>query len=469
MLSVITGHIGWYGACVGSVLLLKLLLSIPIARRRQPQLPGQAPDLVTAAIITVYNEDPATLRRCLDSLLAQTRLPQAITVVDDASVDRDAVAVAHSYTAPFRALGVDYAVIEFTENQGKRHGLAAGFKRSWRADIYMCVDSDTVLAPDATEQALRGFADPRVQCVTGLVLALNRSTNLLTRLIDMRYVNAFLGERVAYSRLGSVLCACGSLALYRGPVVRRNLTDFLYQDWLFRPAIAGDDRRLTFYCLMEGRAIIQPAAVAWTAVPERLPHYLRQQTRWTKSFLRESLLMVATSPRRPCWWLNLIELATWMLFTGALIVAVATLALQPQWWALAVSYLAYVCAAAWVRSLHYMRGAARVPRRERVATFLAAPLYAVMNLVLLVPLRLWAIGTMRDSSWGTRKRVEVTDAAQPMPEDAGPAPASPETAPMLRALSGPRSAATVEPPAEKPSVEAPVEPPVAPTWARVGA
>ena len=30
--------------------------------------------------------------------------------------------------------------------------------------------------------------------VTGLVLAHNRGTNLLTRLIDMRYVNAFLGE-----------------------------------------------------------------------------------------------------------------------------------------------------------------------------------------------------------------------------------------------------------------------------------
>src|SRR5690606_10156552 len=149
---------------------------------------------------------------------------------------------------------------------------------------------DTVLARDAVEQAMRPFADERVQCVTGLVLALNRRRNLLTRLIDMRYVNAFLGERVAYSRLGSVLCACGSLAMYRGPVVRENLADFLNQRFLGAPATAGDDRRLTFCCLMAGKAVIQPRAVAWTAVPERLTHYLRQQVRWTKSFIREGLL-----------------------------------------------------------------------------------------------------------------------------------------------------------------------------------
>jgi glycosyltransferase involved in cell wall biosynthesis len=39
-----------------------------------------------AVVITLYNEDLAAFGRCLDSLLAQTRLPDAVTV-DDCSPD----------------------------------------------------------------------------------------------------------------------------------------------------------------------------------------------------------------------------------------------------------------------------------------------------------------------------------------------------------------------------------------------
>lgn len=399
-------EIGWYGLAVGTILAIKLLLSIPV-RRRRPTCAEEPSGLSVAAVITVYNEDPRVLHACLDSLIRQTRLPDSVTVIDDCSSDPSAADLAEASAPYFRALGIAFDVVRFPVNRGKRVGLGVGFLRHREADVYLCVDSDTVLARDAVEVALRPFADPRVQCVTGLVLALNRTTNLLTRLIDMRYVNAFLGERVAYSRLGSVLCACGSLALYRGPVVRDALPDFLNQTFLGVPATAGDDRRLTFYCLMAGRAVIQPRAVAWTAVPERLTHYLRQQARWTKSFIREGLLMLGTSPRRPCWWLNIVELVTWAAFTSALIVAVATLALNPHWWTIAAGYLAYLCAASWLRSVHYLRSAPGVPPVDRALTFGAAPLYALMNLTMLIPLRLYALATMRNTSWGTRSRVEV--------------------------------------------------------------
>lgn len=163
-------------AAVAALLAFKLLLSLPRRRQRPALWPGK-PRITVAAIITVYNEDPDTLRSCLDSLFAQSRPPDAITIVDDASSDRRAVEVAHMYEGLFHLVGVDYAVVEFTQNKGKRHGLAAGFERSPDVDVYMCVDSDTVLVPEATDEALRPFASRRVHCVTGLVLALNRGTN----------------------------------------------------------------------------------------------------------------------------------------------------------------------------------------------------------------------------------------------------------------------------------------------------
>ncbi|GGZ80385.1 glycosyltransferase [Streptomyces echinoruber] len=403
-------HLSTYGIAVGSVLLAKLLLSVRRTRRGRRTAWRPGPPFTIAAVITVYNEAPEMLRRCLVSLLQQTRQPQMVTVVDDASRDMSAAAVVRDLHRVFTAAGIELRFIRFPVNRGKRHGLAAGFTQAPDADLYLCVDSDTVLDEHAVDEAVRPFSKRRVNAVTGLVLAHNRARNLLTRLIDMRYVNAFLGERVAYGRLGSVLCACGSLALYRGWVVRKYLDDFLNQTFLGRPATFGDDRRLTFYCLLEGLSVIQPTALAWTDVPERLGHYTRQQIRWGKSFIRESLLMLGTwRILRVCWWLSLLELIMWATFTAALIAALVAAAVHPAGPAILAGYLAYACAMAWLRSLHYLRAAARVPLADRVMTFAAAPLYALLNLGLLLPLRLWSLATLRDNAWGTRhKGAEIT-------------------------------------------------------------
>ncbi len=417
-------HMHWYGVAVGTLLGAKLLLSV--RRRRRPTLMFRqtSPPLTVHGVVTVYNEAPEMLRRCLESLLGQTLPSQSLTVVDDCSADESAGALVARMRPRFEQAGIDLSFIRFPDNRGKRHGLAAGFLQEPRADVYLCVDSDTVLDEHAVAELSEPFAKRRVQCVTGLVLAHNRATNLLTRLIDMRYVNAFLGERVAYSRLGSVLCACGSLAMYRGQVVRKHLDDFLDQRFLGRPATFGDDRRLTYYCLTEGLSLIQPSAVGYTDVPERLGHYIRQQIRWGKSFIREGFLLLAKfRVLRTYWWLNLVEIATWVAFTAGLLTALVAIVLHPTAWPLLAAYVGYMCVMAWVRSVHYLRGAAMVGPVDRVLTFLAAPLYALLNLGLLLPLRLWSLATLRSTGWGTRGRIEVGAGAGPQvpPADGDPA------------------------------------------------
>jgi len=205
-------HLGWYGTAVLSVISAKLLLSLlagPIT------VTGIAEERLrrykVAAVVTCMNEDPAVFARCLSSILDSSRLPAAVTVIDDGSTSTACSNIARTLGPAFLAAGVDYQLIVFPENRGKRAGLAAGFRRTWDADIYLCVDSDTILHPEALANGLRPFRDRRVQATTGAVFAANRTRNILTRLIDMRYCYAFLGERAAYSVLGSVLCVCGSV------------------------------------------------------------------------------------------------------------------------------------------------------------------------------------------------------------------------------------------------------------------
>jgi hyaluronan synthase len=402
-------RLDWYGAAVMTLLGAKLILSLlasPPARGRPVRRTGVSHHVAT--IVAMYNEDPGALDACLASLCAQTVAPASLTVVDDGSKDGRAVARARAWERAFAARGIRYRVIVFNRNLGKRHALAAGFDLDPDADVYACVDSDTVLAADALERALVPFSRRRVTAVTGCVLAGNRDTNLLTRLIDLRYASAFLYERAAYSFLGSVLCCCGSLALYRGWVVHKYLDDFLDQQFLGRACTYGDDRRLTYYCLREGQAVLASDAVAWTLVPVRMSHFLRQQLRWSKSFFRESVLMLkSVRPTRMCWWLTFVEIVTWLGFTTALLYALVIRPLlaghfEPLTYVIAVLLLAYVRAGHFVSAHH-----PGMTWRERVGTLLIAPLYGVIHMTVLLPLRLVALSRLRDTAWGTRKAVEV--------------------------------------------------------------
>lgn len=407
------GHLsvrpGWYTIGVSALISIKLVLSL--LARPAPDTPAAREALAgahVAAIITLYNEDPAAFSRCLDTILAQTRLPDSLTVVDDCSGDPACAELARARAHEFEARDVAFTLIRFGENRGKREGLAAGIRNWPAAFAYLCIDSDTLLGERVVEQLLTPLARPRVQAVTGCVLAANRTRNLLTRLIDLRYAYAFLGERAAYSVLGSVLCVCGSIAMYRGTTARKYLDRLTGQRFLGVPCTYGDDRHMTFWCLKEGHVVLAPEAVGWTLVPERMGHFLRQQLRWSKSFFRESVWMLGRmSPARVCWWLTLIEVGTWLGFTSALLYSVAVRPVISGHVAI-VAYLFSALLLSYARSGHYSE--ADHPGMGwpgRVGTLLLAPLYGLIHMTLLLPLRLVALATLRDNGWGTRKHVEV--------------------------------------------------------------
>jgi hyaluronan synthase len=345
--------------------------------------------------VPVFNEDPATFVRCLQSLQSQSLRPARVFVVDDGSVTR----ACYEAALAFAAHDPTVTVHRFDANQGKRHAQAWGFRQA-STDVVVTVDSDTVLHPDAILELVRPLGDARVSGVCGYARGLNRKRTLLTRLIDLRYTNSFLYERAAYSVLGSVLCSTGVLSAYRRDVVMDNIDDYLDQTFLGTEVHYGDDRRLTAYGLRRGRVVLQDSAIALTTLPERLPQFVRQQVRWNKSFFRESLLLLRQSrPTRIAWWLGGAELGYWMILTTMLLwsVVIRPLITQtpPTW-----QYAAFVALMAYARSIRMIGDRGRL----FPLSFLLAPLYGFLNLVLLVPLRFYSLLRLRDGSWGTRKR-----------------------------------------------------------------
>ena len=157
--------------------------------------------------------------------------------------------------------------------------------------------------------------------------------------------------------------------------------------------------------------MLVPDVLVYTAAPERLGHYLRQQVRWSRSFIRESLWAVLHLPlRRPPVWLALAELTSWLLLTATLLVAtvVAPALGAKVTLTTCAAYVGFTAAIAWLRSVRWFD--ATTPgegRRAQLTTFAIAPLYAVLHVFLLLPLRFVALVTLRTTSWGTRKVVEV--------------------------------------------------------------
>jgi GT2 family glycosyltransferase len=112
-----------------------------------------------ASVVICSKDRPASLRRCLSSLTKQSRLPDEIIVVDNASNDDSTRKVAAEANVLY--LWEDRGGLDTARNTGV---LAA------REDIIAFTDDDVILHPRWLERIVCAFDNDAVMAVTGLVL-----------------------------------------------------------------------------------------------------------------------------------------------------------------------------------------------------------------------------------------------------------------------------------------------------------
>lgn len=386
-----------------------LLALLPDRMQRRVVGSGPAPvGLSVAALVPVYNEDPAALRRCLRSFLEQTRRPQTVVVVDDGSTAADYEEVREWFHAEAAPLGVR-AVWTRTPNRGKRHAQVEGVRRTPDADVYVTVDSDSILDRRAIANGLVPFGDPAVQSVAALILTTNYRQTLLARWMDVYCLGLQLFERSAFSRMRAVMVNSGGCALYRAAVLRDNVDVYLSETILGRPVQFSDDSMLTLFALRRGRAVQREDCFAFTLMPATLDHHVRQQVRWMRgSFIRSIWRMRYLPVARAAYWLHLVK---WMLY----VLAVATLVhlavdgALTQWETFASGAAAAVALYVMAVLRYVLVIRSDQGHAQRWLTFATAPLAALWGLTVLRVMRWYAIATFARTGWGTRAEVEVRD------------------------------------------------------------
>jgi hyaluronan synthase len=362
--------------------------------------------LRTLVHVPVFNEDAVYLERCLLSILLQTWLPGGVFVTDDGS-KMDYSQVRARFEALAAAVGVPVEWVR-TPNRGKRHAQAIAVEAHPEVDVFITVDSDTTLDPRAIEEGMKPLADPSVYSVAGLILPRNSQENFLTRIIDMWWTPSQLVDRSSLSTMGAVLVNSGVLAFYRGELMRGNLDGYLNETFFGRPVEFSDDSILTMYALERGKAVQQPTAFAFTAMPENMSHHVRQYVRWMRgamirSFWRFKYLRVSGY----AFWAHIVGWVQWVIATSlflVLFVVQPVLSLRYDWALYLIPLLI-----AYGQGLRYFTvRRSDQSRWSQFLTYMLTPVTAVWVFVGLRVIRWYGMVTCLRTGWGTRTKIEVS-------------------------------------------------------------
>ncbi len=192
-----------------------------------------------------------------------------IVVVDDGSTDDMADGARR-----FASKHAGVLVLSRKERGGKSSALnwALGYTR---AEIIVCVDTDSHLSDTSLWEIVQPFTDPTVGAVSACVAARNPFVNLCTWLQAYEYRQTIFMGRMMQERLGMLAIVSGAFGAFR-----RSLLEQLGA-WDVGP---GEDGDLTLRILKAGyRVAVAPLAFCLTDVPTGWKRLFNQRKRWDRT------------------------------------------------------------------------------------------------------------------------------------------------------------------------------------------
>lgn len=367
--------------------------------------------LTVCVVIPAYNEDPAALTLSIRSLFEQTRLPDIVHIIDDGSSDPESLRVPRAELARYGRLnpGVDTHWTR-TANAGKRHAQAVAFMQHLHtADVFITMDSDTVLDRKCIDEAMQPLVHKKVMSVAAMTLTYNVN-HPLVRLADAWVLAFQFVTRAALSKVGNVLVNSGGFSLYRTQVIQAAMNDggYLNETFAGRPVGFSDDSMLTLYAKSMGRTVQQDTAVAFTFMPEKVSHHLRQQLRWMRGSTIRSIWRFRYLPINSWgYWENFSNWWTYILVTAAFLLLFIYIPVTRGEF---VPYLVvFSLAICYMNCARYLTiGRSDQTLAQQLLTVALAPVMMAWVSIVLRPLKWYAIATCFRTGWGTRAQVEVS-------------------------------------------------------------
>jgi len=227
-----------------------------------------------AVLIPAYNEEKVierTVQGALDSDYPDLR----VIVIDDGSKDRTLEIARRAFAAEVAAGRV---LILTKPNGGKAEALNFGLQHIGDAELFVGIDADTIIAPDAITRMVPHFLNPKVAAVAGNAKVGNR-VNLWTRWQALEYITSQNFERRALNTMGAVSVVPGAIGAWRTETVRAAGG--------YHVDTVAEDADLTMALLRNGyRVEYEDQALAFTEAPTSANALMRQRFRWSFGILQ---------------------------------------------------------------------------------------------------------------------------------------------------------------------------------------
>ncbi len=227
-----------------------------------------------AVLIPAYNEEKVverTIQGALDSDYPNLR----VIVIDDGSKDRTLEIVRRAFAAEEAAGRV---LVLTKPNGGKAEALNFGLEHIGDAELFVGIDADTIIAPDAIARLVPHFLNPKVAAVAGNAKVGNR-VNLWTRWQALEYITSQNFERRALNTMGAVSVVPGAIGAWRVEAVR--------EAGGYHVDTVAEDADLTMALLRNGyRVEYEDMALAFTEAPTSANALMRQRFRWSFGILQ---------------------------------------------------------------------------------------------------------------------------------------------------------------------------------------
>jgi hyaluronan synthase len=234
-------------------------------------------------VITKELQSKKTITKCFEAQYPKEKLE--VIVINDGSTDNTREVLFNLKETKFPEL----IIIDFKKNQGKRHGMAAGFERA-QGEIIIQLDSDSYIVPETFREIIAPFQNPAVGAVCAHADPENADKNFLTKMQAAYYFLSFRILKAAESSFFTVFCCSGCSSAYRKSVVAPIMDIWLNEKFLGLPVTWGDDRALTNWVLKRGyKTMYTDLSTAYTICPETLKGLFKQQVRWKKGWFVNSI------------------------------------------------------------------------------------------------------------------------------------------------------------------------------------
>ena len=144
--------------------MIQFLLLQDLARIQERPNPQMIPKIISVIIPTLNR--PADLKRCLDSLVAQTLPPDELIIVDQSS-DEQTKNLLEEYRQKYGHVIPSFIyILQAEKSSARARNLGASLAKG---EILSFTDDDIILYPDYLERIMAGFKDPQVGGVMGNV------------------------------------------------------------------------------------------------------------------------------------------------------------------------------------------------------------------------------------------------------------------------------------------------------------